>query len=191
MKKNIALALICLSLFVFAPRAHALGLEAYAMEVPEAWPLDETIEWLETNSPEILQDLDKIHKLDPQTYEEIILMGTEEVPFGEMIKNEDPEAFKRFLETARMDVHSELLALRYIQSTDKAEKKMLKNDLQNLTENIFDARMKEHDIMVKEIEAELQELKHMGKMRDKNRDKIIKRHMDDLTSSEADSLEWW
>lgn len=191
MKKHIALALICLSVLAFAPSAHALGLEAYTMEAPEAWPLDETIEWLETNTPEIMADLEKIKKLDQQTYEEILLIGTEEVPYAELIKDDDPIAFKRYLATARMDVHSELLALQYIQSKDKSEKKKLKKELHNLTEQIFDARMGEHAQMVKEIEAELQELKHMGKVRVKNRDKIIKRHMDDLTSSEADSLEWW
>lgn len=189
--KRTFLALICMAVISFASTAQASSL--YAMEIANTPPftLVDTTKWLAVYAPEILEDMEAIHEMSPGLYEEILLMATEEVAMIEQIRELDPDSFKEHLKTAYMEVRTELLALQYARAKSSKEKAELKEEIRTLTEKTFDAHMAEHNSMVDEIETELNDLKRQGEIRAKNRDKIIERRMNDLTTPNSQALEWW
>ncbi|QJB55646.1 hypothetical protein [Pseudodesulfovibrio sp. zrk46] len=191
MKKHLFLALICMAVITLSSTARASSLHELEILDSEPFSLTDTTRWLAEYAPDILEDLEEIGKIDNRLYEEIYLIAAEEVAIAEQVRDLDPDAFKDFLETAHMEVRTELTALRYQQATSTKEKKRLKAELAELTEKVFDARMNEHTAMIKDIEAELEELKRTRDNRAKHRDRIIERRIDDLTSPSYPDLEWW
>ena len=193
MNKHSILALVCLAILTTTTAAHARNYESINFNPSEVQPMSisETTAWISEYAPEIMRDLDEIRTIDPRLHEDIMMFATEEIAFAEEIREFDPEALADFLKTARMEVHSELLALKYRNAKDAKTKKQFKQELQELTVDIFDARMDEHNTMITEIEEELKELKRTGEVRAKNRDKIIERRMNELTTADSEDLEWW
>jgi len=193
MKKNAYTILTCLFVLALVSGVHARTIDETVIELGEIQPLsvNETMTWLEENAPEIVRDLDGIRAIDPELHAEMLMFASEEVAFAVELGAVDPEALAGFLKTARMEVHSEYLAVQYLATDDAGEKKRLKKELSALVVDIFDARMEELNAMIKDIEAELEELKATGEKRDKNRSKIIDRRINELLSSESEDLEWW
>ncbi len=194
MNKKTILALACAFILAFASTSQAVDINAYSTheKMPEPLSLSETINWLEEFAPEaMLADIEKIREIDPQAYEDLLFQGAEEIPFIEDIRVADPESFQRIVQTVEIEIRSELLALQYQHTNSKKDKAKLKTEIEELTQKVFDSRMEEHNMMVQEIEAELKDLKKMGEMRSKNRSRIIERRVNDLTTPEDSSLEWW
>lgn len=191
MKYRTLLASICLTIVCMASSANASTL--YTMEIADAPPMSlvETTEWLAEYAPGILEDIEAIRKLSPRMHEEILIIASEEVAMAEEFRELAPKEFDGFLEIAGLEVRSELLALHYQNAKTAKEKTRIKSELQSMAEKIFDAHLTEHNKMVEEIEAELKELKQTGKVRAKNRDRIIERRIEELTTPGYADLEWW
>lgn len=86
------------------------------------------------------------------------------------------------------EVYSQALALKY-KNAKSSEKEALKKELTKAVAELFNQKEKERAAEVQMLEQQLQELKTQLEMRQKNRDLIIKRRVEELIGV-PDYLEW-
>jgi hypothetical protein len=93
----------------------------------------------------------------------------------------NPEIMKS--EKEAMDI-----AKTYRQTTDAAQKEQIRKDLRQKLEVLFDLREKDRQEHIRRIEADLANLKKSVDQRQKNREQIIDRRLQELTGEEG--LRW-
>lgn len=152
---------------------------------------DEAYAWLKDYLPEAAADLDIIRGISPNLYMEIMEEVVVEIPDGEELRQTDPKLFEFFSGTEVLEIRSLRLSIQLVGETDKEKREAMKAEIRSLVEQVFNQRLEQHKILVKEIERELAELKRAEKVRAENRNKVIEQRYKYLIDPDSEALEWW
>jgi len=152
--------------------------------------------------PELLQEIEKQDKAvsDDDEREEIVDYLTDElwefIEYQEM-REEEPKDYAQWLAYKKKDYKSVVLGSqirRQRKSNDATptELKKKETELSKLLQEVLVLRLKEEEREIKELESELKVLKALHKKRLDNKDRIIKKRIDDLTGAneDDDDLDW-
>lgn len=188
MKKAPCLVATLLVLVLFGSNAQASTL---AYPTVEEASMEETLVWLETHSPKIMADLALIREVDTNIYLEVVDEAAMEIVEAEELRTTEPEMFKFVMETEELEVRSIRLAVQLSVEKDAGKQTRMRKEIRSLVEQVFEQRMKQHEIIVQEVERELAELKKAGEVRRRNSDKVIERRYEYLIDPHSEALEWW
>ncbi|MFC1600986.1 hypothetical protein ACFL34_01385 [Candidatus Sumerlaeota bacterium] len=105
------------------------------------------------------------------------------------LKRSDPEAYEQAKKVQRLEVDSELLGQEYRAYSDEKVRAKLREQLQEVLEAAFDARMVMREREAQRIEQELDEIRLLLANRAGNREQIIERRRNKLLGVE-DAMDW-
>ena len=100
-----------------------------------------------------------------------------------------PRFSPEMAEIHKLEQQTHQLAEQYRQAKDK-EKDELAGKLRTTLSEIFDKKAQAQSQEVKQLEKRLEELQGRIKTRQKNREDIIQKRFEQLTSQEHDALTW-
>ncbi len=152
---------------------------------------EEVLGWLEQHLPEHLEELRQLQRELPEEYEEEIFMIGDMIGYWEELKHTHPEMFERMLEAEKLERRSWQIADEIARAEDDTAKQQFTTELRNILTTIFDIRMEERALEIREIEQELQEMKAIIEKRQAMKQDIIDRHLQEMLSDVDDALGWW
>ena len=152
---------------------------------------EETIAFLESRLPETHADLQQLQKRDPEAYaNEIRNLGHLVRHYRELSKNA-PALAEGVLRANRLDHQCGQLAQKIRSAPNEQEKAGLKTQLQQTLDEIFELRMAERELEVKNLERELNHIRTLLDTRRQAKAQIIERRMRDLAAEGDEALGWW
>lgn len=164
------------------------SLEPPPGERPDAPFVDRWLDRMKEKNPEEYARLQKLRETSPDEFrqalhekltQEKMRFRSREGKHGRPPMN--PEIMK--LEKEAMD-----LSKTYRQTTDAAQREQIGKDLREKLEVLFDLREKDRQEHIRRIESDLADLKKSVDERQKNREQIIGRRLQELT--DGDGLRW-
>jgi hypothetical protein len=116
------------------------------------------------------------------------LAGPPRRPFEDpaTLEKNDPELFKLVKKENELDRNSREHVAKYQQAA-KADRSKIKEDLQKVITEQFEARQQRRALELKRFEDELKRLRESMDNREKNRKQIIEKRVSDLLGPDADS----
>ena len=148
---------------------------------------DET-ELLKNISKDLKKELEIIKNVNKEKYIELLRQSQYKnmaVPFMEKREKETWEREQKIFEA---EIKAEALAAKYSKAR-QAEKENIKRDLKEELKTLFDKKEERRREEVSELEIQLQELKKSLEVRQKNKNQIIERRIQELLE-EDEYLEW-
>ena len=159
-------------------------------------------------NPQQREELKKLAKEDPEAFRERIrqiheqsIQGSQPgqswpgpMPSGQRmgmgpLGQGGPHFSPEMMEIHKFEQQTHQLAKQYCQAEGK-EKDELAGKLRTTLSEIFDKKAQAQSQEVKQLEKRLEELRDRIKTRQKNRETIIQKRFEQLTSSEHDDLAW-
>ena len=144
---------------------------------------------IESEQPEAIQDLLKRKRKDPQKYEEQLARLWEKSTRLKRIKMEDPLRYKSKKQQDDLDRQCKKLAKEYEKSKNESQKNTIKNELRTKLDELFVLRENEKVEKIKKLEAELEKLKEMVKLREQKKQQIIEKRLNELLN-DNEALRW-
>jgi hypothetical protein len=165
------------------------SLEPPQGERSEAPFVDRWLDRMKEKHPEEYARLQKLRETSPEEFRQALheKLAQEKMRFrshdGEHGRPPpmNPEIMKS--EKEAMDI-----SMTYRQTTDAAQKELIRKDLRQKLEVLFDLREKDRQEHIRRIEVDLANLKKSVDQRQKNREQIIDRRLQELTGE--DGLRW-
>lgn len=151
----------------------------------------EVIEFLKENLPQALSELRELKNEDPEDYEESIEGYGEHIQWYYEVREDDPKTAEAMLKAERLDYESWEVMEKYEDAESDAARKAIKDKVEKMLDEIFEARMMESAYEIRELEEEIAEIKAIMEKRRANKDKIIKKQLDDMIDDTDEDLEWW
>jgi hypothetical protein len=151
---------------------------------------EEIVAFAREHAPEALERLKRAKREGEESYHETLERYGDFLEEYHHLREEHPEAADRFLEAARLELRSELLAERFHDQEDEEDRRETRRELQEVLERAFHLRLEQLDREVESLEAELDHMSRMLKKRREARDRIIERRINDLLGVN-EYLEWW
>jgi len=145
---------------------------------------------LQKYSEKLKQSLKVLKRLNEKKYYEILRKRQFDnlmIPFP-FNSEENKEQIEREKKINELEILTETLGAKY-QSSNKAEKQTIKNKLRRKLEELFTLKEAARKKEVEELKHKLSKLEKALNLRMKNKDKIIKRRLEELIGEE-DYLEW-
>jgi len=155
------------------------------------WELSEQEEqsYLNDLDAELKLKLNEIKKHDPEKYAEFLReLHWRNMENQFMIQGRDKDLVELERKLVESEIRTEALALNY-QSAAAADKEKIKKDLAKHVGELFDQKEQQRKWEVESLESEIEELKTKIISRQKNRETIIRRRVEELLGFEQD-LEW-
>ena len=151
---------------------------------------DEIHEFLEDKLPERAEEMARLREREPEAYRhEIMMIGEMVMRYREMMEH-NPELAEAFILSHKMEAECNRLAEEIRETEDQEKQRALRSKLKLLLEKVFDLRLKEPEMHIRNLEKEVNEMKDMIERRKTNKDKIIQRRLKDMTG-ERNDLDWW
>jgi len=151
----------------------------------------EILAFVEANLPDTFQQLQDIQRQDPAFYHhEVRMLGHLVLRYREL-EGPQPRLAAGLLRAHRLDRQCEQIADKIRQTPDAAEKAQLKQKLQGILSEIFELRIAERELDVKNLERELNHIQTLLQTRRQAKDQIIERRLRDLSLDGDDALGWW
>ncbi|MBU1694963.1 MAG: hypothetical protein KKC51_13500 [Verrucomicrobia bacterium] len=151
----------------------------------------ETLSFLEANLPEMYRGLQEFKQHNPEAYpNEVRMLGHLVRRYSEL-KRVAPELAAGFLRAHQLDAQCRQVADEMRRATDEAQRAKLKQQLQEMLNEIFDLRLAERELEVKNLERELTKIRTMLETRREAKPQIVERRMRDLTFEVDEALGWW
>jgi hypothetical protein len=165
-------------------------------EMPEEmshnyWELSEQEEqnYLNDLDAELKLKLKEIKKHDAEKYAEFLReLHWKQMETHYMAKGKDKERMELERKIVESEIRTEALALNY-QSASSTDKEQVKKDLAKNVGELFDQKEQQRKWEVEMLESEIEELKQKITSRQKNKQTIIRRRVEELLGVEED-LEW-
>jgi hypothetical protein len=149
----------------------------------------DALEHLAKLNPRGADELRELKMVNQGAYAERLRQILREKYHLERLQKEEPARFARESQIRELERQSRELGESYRKTQDEAARKTIRNDLANVTAQLFDLREMNRQEEVKRMEAELSRLKETLVQRQKNRMSIIERRILQLTG-EAGAMEW-
>ena len=146
------------------------------------------MEYFKNNYPDRLAEMENIKSRDPEQYNRQLSRAFREMRFAEQLKSEDPERYEQLKEEKRLENKSRVLARKYRETYDQAEKERIETELKGILEDAFKYRQMNRNAEIAQLEEKLRELREQNKERMENRDKIIELRLQELLDEKT--LSW-
>jgi hypothetical protein len=150
-------------------------------------------EFLEENMPseaeEIEAHLGKLRERNPELYRRRIGRVSHSTRRMQLMKEKNPERFEDHIQMMRQEMKCRELTKAYRQAETDREKEKIEAQLKKSLEALFDKKLAENEVRVKELEKKIIELKERAVERKKDKDEIVRRRLDNLIAREK-GLEW-
>lgn len=163
-------------------------LERIKRDLGENWE-NIMLDMIKVNEPDEMGDLLEEKKKNPAKYYEKLVRTWEDVKRLNRFKNEDPKRYQQFKRQLHLDRECKNLARQYKKLKNNSKKAAIRTQLKNRLSEFFELREAEKTDKIKELEHELEKLKEMVKFRDKNKDKIIEKRLNEMLDGKK-QLEW-
>jgi len=147
--------------------------------------------FLDEKAPELLTHLQELSEEKPEAYEERVNELREHIAAYYEIKARNPELADLLLNAHRLDFQSWKLAERVAETDDPDLRQTLKTDLRELLEEVFDVRVRQHQIEIDELRREVRQISELVEKRKQNRERIIEHRLNELIARHDEALEWW
>lgn len=144
---------------------------------------------IQAEEPDEIEPLQQEKLKNPRRYEEQLAKLWDDVRRLEKVKQEDPPRYNNLKKQLQLERDCRKLAQEYRKSKDDTRKFQVKADLKNKLTELFNLREAERAGKVTELEQELAQLKEMLAFREKNKDKIIEKRLNEMIG-ENEKLEW-
>jgi len=145
-------------------------------------------EYLKNASPEIKEYFKQIKESDEHRYYSLL----REYYFSSlrypMMRKLEADMQNNQKEIIEQEIMTEAFAAKY-KKANSDEKQKIRQDLERSLTALFDLKENQREIEVRELEAQLKELKDKMNVRNKNRAAIFKRRMEELLG-DSKYLEW-
>ncbi|HOW97004.1 MAG TPA: hypothetical protein P5567_11695 [Kiritimatiellia bacterium] len=151
----------------------------------------ETLAFLETNLPEVFENLQRLRQNEPEIFQHEIRMLGHMVRRYNELKRVAPELAAGFLRAQQLDAQCRKVAEALRQAPDEAQKTALKQKLEEMLNEIFDLRLAERELEVKNLERELNKIRTMLETRREAKGQIVERRLRDLTMEVDEAMGWW
>jgi len=152
----------------------------------------EIIEWVKLYVPQGFSQLKDLKKENPEEYENELLQLSDQIDYLNEVKQRSPEMFNRLVEAENLEFESWLIAEKASRSKDQGKKNELKAKLKELLEKIYQIRLQEVAMEIKDLEKELSEVRAMFEKKKAMKTAIIDHRLRELIlSSRDETLEWW
>ena len=149
----------------------------------------EVIQFFKPIIPLKIKRIEQMKVKRPERYEKAIFNLLKKKRKLEKLRGDKPMEYQERVDEMKMENRIEESARQYRNSNDSKEKKSIMTQLHPLLEKQFEVREKGRVLQIQQMEKNLEKLKKTLEMRKKNRDKIIKKHLDKITG-EGENLEW-
>ncbi len=138
----------------------------------------------------VRQWVDELRVTDPEEYGRLMRLREEnpERFHGEIrqLMRERLQERRKKDDSPRNEEDAEELARQYRAATEPAEKAELKKQLETTLEATFARRQEQHRQMVRRLEQHLAKLREQLELRERQKDAIIKKRVEELTSGKAE-----
>jgi hypothetical protein len=144
---------------------------------------------IQAEEPDEIEPLQQEKLRNPGRYEEQLAKLWDDVRRLEKFKQEDPARYNNLKKQLQLERDCRKLAQEFRKSKDAARKSQIKADLKNNLTELFNLREAERAGKVTELAQELAQLKEMLAFREKNKDRIIEKRLNEMIG-ENEILEW-
>ncbi|MEW6279526.1 MAG: hypothetical protein AB1758_12935 [Candidatus Eremiobacterota bacterium] len=148
----------------------------------------EFLEFLQSQDPDRAAELSELRKSRPEVYRHALASHVERYMFLKQMKEEDPEGYQLGLEELKLDGRVRKLARAYTQTQDKEQRAALRKQAEEAVARLFDIRQQNRRRHVERMEKELARLKSQVDERQKKRQAIVERRVEEVLSDP--DLEW-
>ncbi|MEW6041931.1 MAG: hypothetical protein AB1633_10450 [Elusimicrobiota bacterium] len=134
-------------------------------------------------------ELLELKKKHPAIYKKIIASEIKRQRLLSEMKETKPEIYNKLQKVQQLEKKTKELAKQYLATSQQERKAELKIEMRNILSELFDLREEKYNIEIKELEEEINRLKDRINKRKGNKEKIIDKRLESLTS-EQEYLEW-
>lgn len=152
---------------------------------------EEIFQWVEQYVPSSVSELKDLKREAPEVYAHRIREVANEIQHLETVKQRHPEMFERLVKAENLEHKSWKLSGEIVQTQDPEKKKQLTAQLKELLGEIFEIRLEERSLEIKELENEINKIKTLIEKRRANKEAIIDRHLDEMLSAHDETIMWW
>ncbi|MFQ5605634.1 MAG: hypothetical protein ACE5HS_20370 [bacterium] len=150
--------------------------------------IEEALEFAEQFDPKLVEQLEEL-KIDmPERFNREVRHLLREKRRLERLQKRDQTRYEQVLNIQKMEIQSHVMGQQY-QEAEESEKAQIKTELKSLLAKLFELRSQDRQEEVKRLEKQLDELKQSLAAREKNKEQIIERRLQQLTG-EKSYLEW-
>ncbi len=144
---------------------------------------------IQAEEPDEIEPLQQEKLRNPARYEEQLAKLWDDVRRLEKFKEEVPARYNNLKKQLQLERDCRKLAQEFRKSKDATRKFHIKIDLKNNLTELFNLREAERAGKVTELEQELAQLKEMLAFREKNKDRIIEKRLQEMLA-EDEMLRW-
>ena len=152
---------------------------------------EEIFQWVQQYVPSGVSELKDLKREAPEVYAHRIREVANEIQHLETVKQRHPEMFERLVKAENLEHKSWKLSGEIAHTQDPEKKKQLTAQLKELLGEIFEIRLEERSLEIKELEDEINKIKTLIEKRRANKEAIIDRHLDEMLSAHDETLMWW
>jgi hypothetical protein len=152
---------------------------------------EEIFQWVEQYVPSGVSELKDLKQEAPEVYAHRIREVANEIRHLETVKQRDPEMFERLVKAENLEHKSWKLSGEIARTQDPEKKKQLTAQLKDMLGEIFEIRLEERSLEIKELENEINKIKTLIEERKANKGAIIDRHLNEMLSEHDETLMWW
>lgn len=147
--------------------------------------------FLNQHLPMLAEELELMREEEPDEYREALDESLDFVAYLQELKAENPRAFDAVIQAELLEYRGWAIAHEIGATEDPARQAELRDTLQQLLEQVFDARMIEREAEIEAMTAELDEIKGIMEQRRNRKALIVSRQLESMVEEVDESLEWW
>lgn len=147
--------------------------------------------FLNQHLPVLAEELELMREEEPDEYREALDESLDFVAYLQELKAESPRAFDAVIQAELLEYRGWAIAHEIGATEDPARQAELRDTLQQLLEQVFDARMIEREAEIEAMTAELDEIKGIMEQRRNRKALIVSRQLESMVEEVDESLEWW
>ena len=170
------------------PQWSVESIEQIAQELGPNWET-EALKQLQLEEPEEAKMLEQERLKNPEKYRQKLVQAWGDLRRLQRLKTENPEKYQQFKKKMQLNRQSHELTRAYRQAEDATQKQQIRTQLKTCLAELFALREAERAEKVTELEQELERLREMLAFRQKNKDQIIEKRLDEMLQ-DSDLLEW-
>ncbi len=143
------------------------------------------LKYVRTRYPDHLEKFKRMKLADPGQYEKEIKEIWQRTEELKILQKEHPELYGLEIRQEKLEDKTHLLARTYQTAKNEKEKGEIRRQLEKVVSEQFDAREEIKEYEVKQMEAELQEVKGKLRKRKANKNKIVEQRVNQLLNTSA------
>ena len=162
-----------------------------SLAAEQQMPPKQVVEWLEERLPHVAEELRRLHTQEPEEFAEAVDNWRRNIAEFQEVHSRYPEAAERLLQAERLEHESWQLVGQIGESEDDAKKQRLTSALRQNLNEIFDAKLIERSLEVRELENEIKELNVLISRRESMKDSIVERRLAEMIAEADEASRWW